>query len=219
MYSPAAAAAAAGPAAQHMSSLQRFHTHPHHAHDMEDFAAIAEMFNDLEDEESHMAEFNTPGARRRRPRARARRRPFRDQHPYSAGGLGPAPHTGLHAVPLPFAHHPYHHPYHLHAPAAGGAGPAEGASYEQLLALDDNIRRKGVTGSALEACSFVQTLDAASAGRLTSHGRCVICLDDFEVDEQVRRLPCLCTFHRNCIDRHLQESISCPICRTTVATH
>jgi hypothetical protein len=110
---------------------------------------------------------------------------------------------------------------HYHAlaspmPMHGLAGPAGELSYDQMLALDERIPRKGVRGSALDGCSITQTLEPTDADRLNTRGRCVICLDDFESGQRVRRLPCLCTFHVACIDRHLHDNTTCPICRTDV---
>lgn len=104
------------------------------------------------------------------------------------------------------------------APIAPMAMPGPGpSSYEQLLALDDNVSRPGLPPGALQASTFTQHLEVEDAARLSQqHGRCVICLDDFEAGNTVRRLPCLCVFHVACADRHFQDSKSCPVCRTAV---
>ncbi|CAG0919403.1 unnamed protein product [Notodromas monacha] len=43
--------------------------------------------------------------------------------------------------------------------------------------------------------------------------KCTVCLSDFEEGEDVRRLPCLHLFHRNCVDQWLTQNKACPICR------
>ncbi|XP_068105622.1 uncharacterized protein [Hyperolius riggenbachi] len=48
-------------------------------------------------------------------------------------------------------------------------------------------------------------------------GMCAICLADIQQEERVRRLPCNHPFHQTCIDRWLQESRTCPLCRSPIA--
>ena len=43
--------------------------------------------------------------------------------------------------------------------------------------------------------------------------KCTICLSEFEVDEDVRRLPCFHLFHVECVDQWLGQNKRCPICR------
>ncbi|KAH7565796.1 hypothetical protein ACOSQ2_022172 [Xanthoceras sorbifolium] len=46
---------------------------------------------------------------------------------------------------------------------------------------------------------------------------CAVCLSDFEDGEKVRRLKCQHTFHKDCLDRWLQQYLAtCPLCRTKV---
>lgn len=96
-----------------------------------------------------------------------------------------------------------------HAPAHATVGD----SYEELLALDDTIPKRGVTDTQLFQRTVTHSLAAGAASRA---GSCTICLDDFAEGEEVRRLPCLCVYHTGCIDRHLAASTTCPICRLSV---
>ncbi|XP_051176386.1 E3 ubiquitin-protein ligase ZNRF1 [Leptopilina boulardi] len=41
-------------------------------------------------------------------------------------------------------------------------------------------------------------------------GECVICLEDLQPGDVIARLPCLCIYHKNCIDRWFQVNRSCP---------
>ncbi|KAJ4715643.1 RING/U-box superfamily protein [Melia azedarach] len=46
---------------------------------------------------------------------------------------------------------------------------------------------------------------------------CAVCLSDFEDGDKVRNLKCKHTFHRDCLDKWLQQYLAtCPICRTKV---
>ncbi|KAJ1529650.1 hypothetical protein ONE63_006413 [Megalurothrips usitatus] len=41
-------------------------------------------------------------------------------------------------------------------------------------------------------------------------GECVICLEDLSQGDTIARLPCLCIYHKNCIDRWFEVNRSCP---------
>jgi E3 ubiquitin-protein ligase ZNRF1/2 len=41
-------------------------------------------------------------------------------------------------------------------------------------------------------------------------GECVICLDDLRHGDTIARLPCLCIYHKSCIDRWFTVNRSCP---------
>lgn len=43
--------------------------------------------------------------------------------------------------------------------------------------------------------------------------QCCICLQLFEVEEEMVQLSCLHVYHRSCIQRWFRESPTCPICR------
>lgn len=41
-------------------------------------------------------------------------------------------------------------------------------------------------------------------------GECVICLEDLEQGHLIARLPCLCIYHKRCIDNWFQVNRTCP---------
>ncbi|XP_059617077.1 E3 ubiquitin-protein ligase znrf2 isoform X1 [Phlebotomus argentipes] len=41
-------------------------------------------------------------------------------------------------------------------------------------------------------------------------GECVICLDDLSPGDVIARLPCLCVYHKGCIDKWFEVNRSCP---------
>lgn len=41
-------------------------------------------------------------------------------------------------------------------------------------------------------------------------GECVICLDDLLVGQKIARLPCLCIYHKSCIDNWFRINRTCP---------
>ena len=45
---------------------------------------------------------------------------------------------------------------------------------------------------------------------------CVICHEDFELDDEICRLTCCHTFHAACVSRWLAIKASCPLCNSDV---
>ncbi|ESN99738.1 hypothetical protein HELRODRAFT_83973 [Helobdella robusta] len=45
---------------------------------------------------------------------------------------------------------------------------------------------------------------------LEDRGECPICLDDMSQGDHIARLPCLCVYHKKCIDGWFKVSRSCP---------
>lgn len=41
-------------------------------------------------------------------------------------------------------------------------------------------------------------------------GECVICLEDLSQGDIIARLPCLCIYHKTCIDQWFEINRSCP---------
>ncbi|KAG5683636.1 hypothetical protein PVAND_012907 [Polypedilum vanderplanki] len=41
-------------------------------------------------------------------------------------------------------------------------------------------------------------------------GECVICLEDLNAGDVIARLPCLCIYHKGCIDSWFEVNRSCP---------
>lgn len=47
---------------------------------------------------------------------------------------------------------------------------------------------------------------------------CMVCLSEKEVGECLRTLPCMHSFHKDCIDEWLKTNRTCPICKTDILT-
>lgn len=48
---------------------------------------------------------------------------------------------------------------------------------------------------------------------------CSICLMEYIIGEELRRMPCIHKFHRLCLEEWLRLSDSCPICRSSVRSY
>ncbi|XP_066581916.1 E3 ubiquitin-protein ligase RNF181 [Prorops nasuta] len=48
--------------------------------------------------------------------------------------------------------------------------------------------------------------------------QCPVCLKDFDVGSQAKRMPCRHMFHNECIVPWLQKTNSCPLCRHELPT-
>lgn len=45
---------------------------------------------------------------------------------------------------------------------------------------------------------------------------CMVCLAEFEVTQECRKLPCCHVFHKGCVDEWLRRCTDCPICKANV---
>jgi hypothetical protein len=87
------------------------------------------------------------------------------------------------------------------------------ASYEDLLQLDNRAVRVGVPNSVLQSLPEYKYTKPRNANQQDEGDqKCMVCLDEFQEQEDVRRLPCLHVFHKNCIDNWLKDHRKCPIC-------
>uniref|UniRef100_A0A2I2Z9R0 E3 ubiquitin-protein ligase ZNRF1 n=1 Tax=Gorilla gorilla gorilla TaxID=9595 RepID=A0A2I2Z9R0_GORGO len=63
------------------------------------------------------------------------------------------------------------------------------------------LRQSLVLSPRLEYSDDVLTKDA---------GECVICLEELLQGDTIARLPCLCIYHKSCIDSWFEVNRSCP---------
>ncbi|KAK8674373.1 hypothetical protein V6N13_112665 [Hibiscus sabdariffa] len=50
-------------------------------------------------------------------------------------------------------------------------------------------------------------------------GDCMVCLEEFKVGFEASQMPCSHIFHGGCIERWLNQSHYCPICRFEMPTN
>ncbi|XP_050212152.1 E3 ubiquitin-protein ligase SDIR1 [Mercurialis annua] len=93
------------------------------------------------------------------------------------------------------------HNYKVPAPKIGGS------SMQQASSSVSNEPKKQDTSNAVGTMK-------ASEDELT----CSVCLEQVNVGEVIRTLPCLHQFHANCIDPWLLQQGTCPVCKFRAAT-
>jgi hypothetical protein len=85
------------------------------------------------------------------------------------------------------------------------------------VASQDDINSAGGLFRLVEYSGSLvaESLDGAGAIQIQDGERCLICLSDYEVAEEVRELgKCKHVFHKDCIDQWLTTGRnSCPLCR------
>ncbi|RYH14522.1 hypothetical protein EON65_33475 [archaeon] len=80
--------------------------------------------------------------------------------------------------------------------------------------LDENIVRNLPTRIFQPSASSSSSSSSSSSNDTKSC--CSICLSSYEGGDEVKTLPCLHNYHAHCIDRWLQQSTACPVCKHIV---
>eukprot|EP00921_Rhytidocystis_pertsovi_P007963 GHVQ01013165.1.p1 GENE.GHVQ01013165.1~~GHVQ01013165.1.p1 ORF type:complete len:1429 (+),score=151.28 GHVQ01013165.1:382-4668(+) len=99
--------------------------------------------------------------------------------------------------------------------SAGRLGGEEQLDYESLLELQ---ARAGNVRRGLSSLQIQQLPEERFQSSTASEGmrECLICKNEYEQAERLRRLPCWHAFHSACIDKWLQDRKTCPLCRFEV---
>lgn len=89
--------------------------------------------------------------------------------------------------------------------SGGITAPHQGASERDIDSLPTRVYDKPPPATAEEKEKNKDILT------------CMICLCEYEQGEVLRTLPCFHSYHRDCIDKWLQENKKCPVCKTPIA--
>lgn len=77
--------------------------------------------------------------------------------------------------------------------------------------------REDIDNSGLQIIKAADLTQYEREGRVSSNctERCLICLDDYAPEGNVRLMSCKHAFHKDCVDKWLQVGRNnCPACRT-----
>ncbi|XP_058055849.1 E3 ubiquitin-protein ligase Arkadia [Anopheles bellator] len=127
-------------------------------------------------------------------------------------------------------HHMYHHITAQHFrvdPPPGlqfsiGLRPSLLSSLNRFVrVIEDSCTNRGATQEMIETNTFPHKYKQLRLVSETDEDseKCTICLSQFEVDNDVRRLPCMHLFHKDCVDQWLVTNKHCPICRVDIEVH
>lgn len=129
--------------------------------------------------------------------------------------------------------HVHHHMYHHFQPQAIlnnapqvhlsiGLRPSLLSSLNRFVrVIEDTCSNRGATQEMIEHNTFPHKYKKLRRASETDEDseKCTICLSQFEVDNDVRRLPCMHLFHKDCVDQWLVTNKHCPICRVDIEVH
>lgn len=130
--------------------------------------------------------------------------------------------------------HVHHHMYHHIQPPAAilsavpqlhfsiGLRPSLLSSLHRFVrVMEDNCSNRGATQEMIEHNTFPHKYKRLRRASETDEDseKCTICLSQFEIDNDVRRLPCMHLFHKDCVDQWLVTNKHCPICRVDIEIH
>jgi len=85
----------------------------------------------------------------------------------------------------------------------------------ELLNIVSQERQKASPAQASDIAAL-PTQKLTCANGLGDQTRCLICLEDFQADECLTTMPCLHLYHQKCIEKWLNASNSCPVCKTSI---
>lgn len=81
------------------------------------------------------------------------------------------------------------------------------------------IARRGLDPEVLETFPTLAYSEVKNLKIGKGSLECAVCLSEFEEDETLRLLPkCSHAFHPDCIDAWLASHVTCPVCRSNLAT-
>ena len=70
--------------------------------------------------------------------------------------------------------------------------------------------------NAMPCREFRESTLPKNATNLEEHSSCTVCMSAYEEKEILRTLPCLHSFHRDCIDPWLKQNKTCPMCKMPI---
>ncbi|GAY36667.1 E3 ubiquitin-protein ligase MPSR1 [Citrus sinensis] len=88
----------------------------------------------------------------------------------------------------------------------------EGTSSLETL-LRNFVGKDGQPPASKASVEAMPSIKVGESEEEALGGECVVCLEEYEVGEVAREMPCKHKFHANCIEKWLGIQGSCPVCR------
>ena len=83
--------------------------------------------------------------------------------------------------------------------------------------LSFNISEDNEDINLKKLVSFIPVFTVKEKNKSKDNNKCTICLSYFEIGEKKANLPCLHSFHYNCIKRWMKSKKYCPICKFRIS--
>ena len=90
-----------------------------------------------------------------------------------------------------------------------------GMTYEQMMELAEQLGAVS-QGVSAEVIDTFPTWTYRARDANDEAPCCSVCLCDAEDGDTLRTLPCMHTYHKDCIDKWLGEHRTCPVCKHDV---
>ncbi|KAL7541949.1 hypothetical protein ACHAWF_007063 [Thalassiosira exigua] len=98
----------------------------------------------------------------------------------------------------------------------GSRGGVDNMSYERLLEMfGDGSENRGASSEEISSLPVSKVGDP-ERDLPEDKRQCSICLDEFSRGDERTSLPCLHSFHSQCVNRWLSSNGTCPVCKTSV---
>ena len=93
-------------------------------------------------------------------------------------------------------------------------------SYEELLRrFGVGNDRRGASEQTINSVPLTQVSEETLGQLKENQKTCNICLEEFQVGDEMRTTACAHTYHKQCLDRWLSQVGSCPICKTEITNN
>jgi hypothetical protein len=94
-----------------------------------------------------------------------------------------------------------------------------GDVYERLMEMHEMLHhRRGMSQDTIDRLPKIKWTEAMAREAQSTDGQlqCMVCLCDYEVDDELYKLPCNHLFHPGCIAEWLTRCTDCPLCKTNI---
>jgi len=76
---------------------------------------------------------------------------------------------------------------------------------------------QGASAADIEALPTRSFNSVKTESKAKESLQCMVCLMDYEPNDELRTLPCFHAYHKACIDKWLLENKKCPICKNPIS--